>query len=263
MPYQTPNKEGTADVLKKGAADYGSWMQLTASQVSTIKGIEGANTATPSDPYSERFAQIVYVLNQSSGGTTTSAITDGANDTLFATVTDLTNSNPLNTMLVDANGDQIVSFGATLLAETGTPTPVADGATVDLWVDAYGRQIFGGYNLSLQAMDVNLINDSNTERLGPVTNLNAVVANTTGAQIDVSDYHNLTFHLLSASTTLGATYNIETSMDGTNWATIVSDTIATDTVTEYTMSTVAYKYVRSTITGWQDGTFTSTVYAGN
>lgn len=39
------------------------------------------------------------------------AILDGADSAIKATVKDLTNSNPLTTALVDANGDQITSFG--------------------------------------------------------------------------------------------------------------------------------------------------------
>jgi hypothetical protein len=192
-----------------------------------------------------------------------SSIADGVTDTTLATVADLTNSNPLASMIVDANGDQIVSFGATLIAETGTPIAVADGAPVDAWFDEFGRQVIAGYNPSLASLDVNLINDSTTSRLGPVTNLNAVVADTDGAQLDISNYHNITVHFVSASTTSGATVNVESSLDGVNWSTVASELVAIDTVTEITMGNVAYRYVRTTITGYVDGTFTAIIYAGN
>lgn len=364
MPYQTANNKGTGDILKKGAAEYQSWMQLTQSQANTIKGLEGANYATSSDPLAERYAQLVYVINQSAGGAATSAIADGVDDTLFATVADLTNSNPLATMIVDANGDQITSFGGSSIkilgddntteatvadltnsnaltvqivdangdqittfgggatkllgdddatnatvrdytnsnplavsltdtngdaltslsgaaegtpdavaaakvvqlggiAETGTPTAVADGDAVAAWFDAYGRQILAGYNVALQALDVNLISDSLTSKLGPSTNLSAVTANTTGSSIDISSYHNVTVHLTSSSTTVGATFSIQSSLDGTNWATIDSEVINTDDTIEYSYMGVAYNYIRTVISNRTDGTFTSVVYAGN
>lgn len=305
MPYQTANNKGTGDILKKGAAEYQSWMQLTQSQANTIKGLEGANYATSSDPLAERYAQLVYVINQSAGGAATSAIADGVDDTLFATVADLTNSNPLvtmivdangdqitsfggssikilgdddtteatvsdlansnalHTLLVDANGDQITSFGSSAIAETGTPTPVADGAAVNPWYDAYGRQVLAGYNVALAAMDVNLVNDSLTSKLGPVTNLSAVTANTDGSAIDVSSYHNITVHITSASVTDGATFSVESSLDNTNWVELDSAVIGANETSEYSYTNVAYKYVRTRITSRTDGTYTSKVYAGN
>ncbi|MCK5814295.1 MAG: hypothetical protein KAH03_08550 [Cocleimonas sp.] len=76
----------------------------------------------------------------SSGGGGT--IEDGVDENIKATVKDLTNCNPLTTILVDGTGDPITSFGGTLTAETGTPIAVSDGSPVDLWVDGLGRQVF-------------------------------------------------------------------------------------------------------------------------
>lgn len=64
------------------------------------------------------------------------AIVDGANSAIKATVKDLTNSNPLTTAIVDANGDQITSFGGgtqytegdTDASITGTAVMVEDAA---------------------------------------------------------------------------------------------------------------------------------------
>jgi hypothetical protein len=55
---------------KNGAANYKSWMQLTAEQISAIEAAEGADNT--SDPNAERFAQVVHVANQS-----TSSVDDG------------------------------------------------------------------------------------------------------------------------------------------------------------------------------------------
>lgn len=84
----------------------------------------------------------VVVLNPdgTSIGSSTSggngAIVDGSNDTIKATVKDLTNSNPLTTAIVDANGDQITSFGGGVqytegdidASITGTAVMVEDAA---------------------------------------------------------------------------------------------------------------------------------------
>jgi hypothetical protein len=51
------------------------------------------------------------LLTAGGGGGGNGAILDGADSAIKATVKDLTNSNPLTTALVDANGDQITSFG--------------------------------------------------------------------------------------------------------------------------------------------------------
>ena len=306
MPYQTQNTEGTAQVLKKGAADYGSWMQITQAQVNAIKALEGANVASSTDPYAERFAQLVYVVNSSGGSSAGGAITDGVNDTLFATVTDLTNSNPLNTMIVDADGnqivsfgggnsgiadgvddaivatvsdlansqalhtllvddqgDQITSFGSSAIAESSVPTPVADGENVNPWYDLLGQQVIFGANLALNAIDTNIINDALLLRLGPVTNLSSVVATGAGPSVDVSNYHNLTIHIITSSVTDGGNVDIEHSMDGTNWATVSANTITTDGVTEISMSGVAYIYLRTSVTSRVDGTYLTKIYAGN
>lgn len=61
-----------------------------------------------------------------------SAIEDGVNNTIKATVFDLANSNPLSTQIVDANGDAITSFGGgTQYAEGATTLPAT--GTVALW----------------------------------------------------------------------------------------------------------------------------------
>lgn len=50
-------------------------------------------------------------VNVAAGGAGDGSILDGVLSSIKATVKDLTNSNPLATALVDANGDQITSFG--------------------------------------------------------------------------------------------------------------------------------------------------------
>lgn len=246
---------------KNGAANYKSWMQLTQAQIDALAAIEGEdNTEVPND---EQFAQVVYVINSSeSGGAAAGTISDGVNNSILATVKDLTNANALATLLVDADGNQITSFGSSAIAEETIPTPVLTGEEVNPWYDLYGRQVLFGANLSLNAMDVNLINDSQINRLGPVTNLE-VSASTSGDAIDVSYFHNYTVHIISSGVTTGATVTIEHSLDGTNWVIISTEVIASDEVTEYTYTNQAYKYLRTRVSDYSDGTYTTLVFAGN
>lgn len=130
-------------------------------------------------------------------------------------------------------------------------------------MDTYGRQVSFGANLALNAIDVNLINDSSTSRLGPVTNLSAVTAIIAGASVDVSSYHNFTVHVISSAVSIGGTVTVEHSLDGTNWATIATFAITSNTTNELSISQEARKYLRTNLTVRSDGTYTTLIYAGN
>lgn len=212
---------------KNGAANYKSWMQLTASQITTIEGIEGADNT--SDPNSERFAQMVYVVNSSDIGT--------GSDTYYINA----------------------------VAETGTPTPVTDGADVAPWYDEYGRQVIAGYNPIQGAIDVNLINDSTISRLGPETNLDAESTPTIGAWVDVGQYKNITIHILSTDGGSGVsgTVTVEHSLDNVNYVILDTLPITTADTFQYEYANVAYKYIRTSLTVAANGTFDSIIYAGN
>lgn len=196
----------------------------------------------------------------------------------------LTNSNAMATMIVDESGNQISSFGASTsdqspsgvvanttivqgggIAEITIPSPVSDGDAVATWFDEYGRQVIFGANMSLNAIDVNNVNDPILSRLGPITNLNAVTATGAGALVDVSNYHNFTIQYISSSTTptSGAILDIQHSLDGTNWSTIYSDTVTADETNEIVISNTAYRYLRTNIPTYYDGTYTTYIYAGN
>ncbi len=64
-------------------------------------------------------------------GSTATAINDGVDGAIKATVLDLTNSNPLTSAIVDANGDQISSFGGgTQYTEGDTDASITGTATL-------------------------------------------------------------------------------------------------------------------------------------
>lgn len=58
------------------------------------------------------------------------AINDGANNTIKATVLDLTNSNPITTAIVDSSGNQITSFGGGTQYDQGTASTTTDTMTM-------------------------------------------------------------------------------------------------------------------------------------
>ena len=169
---------------------------------------------------------------------------------------------PINGSTATTSGGDIITLMGGI-AESTIPTPVSDGEPVAQWFDVYGRPIIFGSNLSTNSIDVSVINDSNINRLGPLTNLTAIASAGAGVSVDVSNYHNFTIQIVSSSVTSGAFVDIEHSLDGTNFATIVSNEILSDGVVEIAISQQAYRYLRTTIPTYLDGTYTTYIYAGN
>jgi hypothetical protein len=169
--------------------------------------------------------------------------------------------------VLEALNNLDVSSTTIFVAQSGVPTPVSSGTSVNAWSDTYGRQILAGYNLALAALDTNQVNQAVLNRLGPITNLNGVTATGAGTSVDVSNYHNITFQIVASSVTSGATITIEHSLDGTNWATLNTSTISASGVSEYRVSEVAYKYVRTNVIEYNDLSqterYTTYIYAGN
>lgn len=166
----------------------------------------------------EKQALCVYNLNVGEGGASGGgSISDGLDSGILASVLDLTNTNPLTVAMVDANGDQVTSFGST----TTTPFTVT-------------------------------------------TNLNAVVADTEGASVDLTSYKNVTVHFKAVGT-IDATVEIQHSLTGAadEWVTLDSNALTSAGMSEVGYPNVAYKYLRTVVTNYTSGTFTSTIYAGN
>lgn len=165
----------------------------------------------------DKYAVATYSINDPTSGAS-GAILDGVDNAIAATVVDLSGSNPLATMIVDANGDQITTYPVSIVDNTITTTA-----------------------------------------------LSGIQANTIGSSIDVADYTTLTFHVLADVITTGADVLIQSSLDGSNWVTLNSDT-KTYTNTENTedvYSDIRYKYVRGVVENYVDGTYTVLLYGGN
>lgn len=102
---------------KNGAANYKSWMQLTSAQISAIEALEGADNT--SDPNSERFAQMVYLVNGISidpGDISIGAVELKDSDSdIRATIVDAGLVTAIYAGLVDSNGnllEDIKSYGS-------------------------------------------------------------------------------------------------------------------------------------------------------
>ena len=92
-------------------------------------------------------------------------------------------------------------------------------------------------------------------------------ATTTDGYFRADKAEKFSFQLFSDDIDGDITWTLQISLDGTNWATITTTSITASGVLEYTMSDVAYKYIRTNVTTYDDGTQTETyttyVYAGN
>lgn len=171
--------------------------------------------------------------------------------------------NAMATLLVDENGAQITSFGSIAIAETTIPSAVADGAEVNPWYDEYGRQVIKGYNIAVDALDVNVINDATLNRLGPINNLNDAVTGGAGSTIDFSNYSNMTVQCISTAVTGGADVYVEHSLNGTNWVIVGTFEVSASGNQELVYSNYAMKYVRTRIDNYTDGTYNTWLYGGN
>ena len=87
------------------------------------------------------------------------------------------------------------------------------------------------------------------------TMLSAVGA--TGASSDyyTGDCETKTIYIVATSVSSGATVAIQTSYDGTNYATISTQTIAASGVTEVAIVGLYHKFIRANVTVWTDGAY--------
>ena len=94
-----------------------------------------------------------------------------------------------------------------------------------------------------------------------VTILNGVTA-VGSAQTNPENYSKFTFHIISEAVTTGATILIQSSLDGTNWVDLSSDTIASNGAIEHQF-TGKYTYLRANVSSYTDGTYSVLMIAGN
>jgi hypothetical protein len=223
-----------------GMADYNSWTTLP---MSAIPG--GVEIVAGKDNY----AQMVHVVN--------SQPVELSGDVTVVSESEQAPGDVANTFISQMGG----------IAEATTPIAVDDGDAVAIWLDILGRQIIKGYNNSLSAIDVHEIDPATQQRLGPVYNLGSesasVTADTTGATLSVSGYHNFTIHMIVTNVSLGATIEIQSSMNDNDWVIITTEEIVNNDNIEIAITDTVYPYIRTRIRDYVDGQYKTIIFAGN
>lgn len=146
---------------------------------------------------------------------TGSAIEDGVSSSIKATVKDLTNSNPLTTAIVDANGDQITSFGGGTQYTEGDTDASITGTAV-MWEDTSDtlRAVSHAKPLPVHVT---------TAENGVVSTVNSstatLTANSTftGTSEEVLDVSTIIVNVKASHASATDGLVIEFSPDGTNW----------------------------------------------
>lgn len=88
------------------------------------------------------------------------------------------------------------------------------------------------------------------------TLLSAVAATGASATKAVEDSPNKTVYIVASAVTSGATFTVDASPDGTNWATLNTTTVTANGVTEIAIVGLLNKYIRVNLSARTDGTYT-------
>lgn len=84
--------------------------------------------------------------------------------------------------------------------------------------------------------------------------LSAVTATGASESIDTWGHPYLTMVVTASGVTNGATIELQGSADGTNWASLASNSVSADGTTQNTVTAVM-NYIRANITSYTDGTY--------
>lgn len=86
------------------------------------------------------------------------------------------------------------------------------------------------------------------------TLLNAVTENTVSDDRDLQSFEYVTLHIVASGVTDGGTVNIESSLDGTNYALLETVAITSDGTHEKVLTGV-HKHIRASVSDYVDGTY--------
>lgn len=182
--------------------------------------------------------------------------------------------------LVDSSGAQITTFGGDAeqtpgvtavskvvqlggITNTTVPTQRANGDAVAQWFNEFGQQVIYGANLSVNGIDVNVVNQALLNTVSVVL-LNAVTTVGASATIDASNYNKLTFYIVGTSVTGNANISFQTSYAGSSWAEMTNIAMATSETQYVVVSDEKHKFIRANINSvGTSGTFTVNLFGGN
>jgi hypothetical protein len=90
-----------------------------------------------------------------------------------------------------------------------------------------------------------------------VTLLNAVTATGASTAYELAKSKRMTFFITGTGGTVGATVQVQTSADNTNWSTIETVTLSAATTTSVALVGVMYRYVRVNVSAYTAGSITA------
>ena len=88
-----------------------------------------------------------------------------------------------------------------------------------------------------------------------VTTLSAVTSTGAGSAVDAGNASQSVWQITSASVTTGGTVLVQGSLDGTNWYTLSTTAVSTNTTTGVVVSST-HTYLRANVSARTDGTYT-------
>lgn len=94
------------------------------------------------------------------------------------------------------------------------------------------------------------------------TMLSAVTGTGASSSMDIASYDRITFHIVATDVSSGATFQIQTTLDGTSYATIHTETITSNGTTEIAVNGFKYRHIRINLSAYTDGTYTVKMIKG-
>lgn len=185
-----------------------------------VEGLTARSTLTGNNEYLTSTNGVLNTTGGGGGGGGTVQLSDGVVTTRLATVANLSNSNPLATMIVDGSGNQITSFGGgTQYAELITTSPATGTLSLGRYKSSaptltdgqmYGLQVNSAANLRIAQQAANTTT---------ATLQNAVSATGNGSTISTDGMATVTFVVTG---TFSATVTFEGTADGSNYVGLVA-----------------------------------------
>jgi len=177
---------------------------------------------------------------------------------IYGSVDGTGDSGQIKRFRVDSNG--FLSIGQ---AESGIPDEATDGDSVSLWIDQYGRIVVKGYNLSEDALNVVEQAPEGMQTLEFIDDplLDAVTATGASFSVDVSPYNRIGVQIVASGVSSGATVDIESSHNGSNWAVVSTNSITSNGTTDIQLDG-KFKFLRANVSSRSDGTITVSMIAG-
>jgi len=250
-------------VLVDAAGNIYTASSTTASASSTVTALQGTDPWTVTGTVTANISSLTVTsgLITAQQGTdpwiTTTTITDGVTATTKATVAALTNANPLTVAIVDANGDQITSFGGSTSAVTayqGSPPWTITGSVTANGVDTSLLALESGGNLaSIKTNTDNIPASPSTDR----------TASNAPFSARLSDGTNF-YEALTAGDSVVVTSGSVTAQQGTNPWTVTGSVTANIGSLTVTSGTITAQQgtdpwtITGTVTAIPSGTYTIT-----